>query len=319
MNNELLANILYPSIEPFHSGLLTVSDLHQIYYEQSGNPKGKPVLFIHGGPGGGTSPIHRRYFNPEIYHIILVDQRGCGKSLPHAEIRENTTPLLIQDFEKIRALLGIKKWLLFGGSWGSTLGLAYAEAHPDCVTGLILRGIFLGLVEDLRWMYQHGASEIFPEAWAEYIEVIPESERYNMIAAYHKRLTSVDKKIQQQAAIAWSKWEASISNLLMDHAQIARFSEDNFSLAFACIENHYFTNYFFMRQNQLIEEAYKIQHIPMIMVHGRYDMCCPMRGAWQLQQALPHAELMVVPDAGHALTEVGITRALVMATNTFFS
>ena len=317
MSQEMLSTILYPSIEPFSSGLLQVSDLHQIYYEQSGNPNGKPVLFIHGGPGGGTSPIHRRYFNPELYHIILVDQRGCGKSLPHAEIRENTTQLLIQDFEKIRLLLGVEKWLLFGGSWGSTLGLAYAEAHPGCVTGLILRGIFLGLVEDLRWMYQQGASEVFPEAWSEYLDVIPENERHNMITAYHVRLTSNDKKIQQQAAIAWSKWEASISSLIIDHALIARFSDDNFSLAFACIENHYFTNYFFMRQNQLIEEAYKISHIPMIMVHGRYDMCCPMRGAWQLKQALPHAKLMVVPDAGHSLTEMGITQELVTATNLF--
>ena len=317
MNQETLNSILYPKIEPFHSGMLKVSNLHEIYYEQSGNPNGKPVLFIHGGPGGGTNPLHRRFFDPEVYHIILVDQRGAGKSLPHAEIRENTTQLLIQDFEKLRELLNIKKWLLFGGSWGVTLGVAYAEAHPECVTGLILRGVFLGLIEDLRWMYQHGASEIFPEAWAEYLAVIPEDERYNMIAAYHKRLTSQDKKIQQQAAIAWSKWEGSISSLFIDTAQIAKFSEDNFSLAFACIENHYFTNNFFLRHNQLIEDAYKIKHIPTIMVHGRYDICCPMRGAWQLKQALPNASLIVVPDAGHALTEIGIAKELVQATNTF--
>ena len=317
MNNEAMNTILYPNIEPFHSGMLKVSDLHQVYYEQSGNPNGKPVLFIHGGPGGGTNPMHRRFFDPEIYHIILVDQRGAGKSLPHAEIRENTTQLLIQDFEQIRELLNIKKWLLFGGSWGVTLGLAYAERHPECVTGLILRGVFLGLAADLHWMYQQGTSEVFPEAWAEYLAVIPENERHNMIAAYHKRLTSKDKKVQQQAAIAWSKWEGSISSLLIDTAQIEKFSEDNFSLAFACIENHFFTNNFFMRHNQLIEDAYKIKHIPTIIVHGRYDMCCPMRGAWQLKQALPNASLIVVPDAGHSLTESGIAKELVMATRKF--
>ncbi|MBP9727333.1 MAG: prolyl aminopeptidase [Gammaproteobacteria bacterium] len=317
MNKEALNNILYPSIEPFHSGMLRVSNLHQIYYEQSGNPNGKPVLFIHGGPGGGTNPMHRRYFNPEIYHIILVDQRGSGKSLPHAEIRENTTQLLIQDFEHIRELLNIKQWLLFGGSWGVTLGLAYAEAYPECVSGLILRGVFLGLQEDLHWMYQHGASEIFPEAWSEYIAIIPENERENMIGAYHKRLFSQDKDIQQQAAVAWSKWEGSISSLFIDGAQIAKFSEANFSLAFASIENHFFTNNLFLRHNQLLEEAYKISNIPTTIVHGRYDICCPIRGAWQLKQALPNASLIVVPDAGHSLTEVGIARELVIATDKF--
>ncbi|MES2204756.1 MAG: prolyl aminopeptidase [Pseudomonadota bacterium] len=317
MNPASLENILYPSIEPFYSGMLRVSDLHQIYYERSGNPAGKPVLFIHGGPGGGTSPLHRRFFDPEIYHIILVDQRGAGKSLPHAEVRENTTQLLIQDFEKIRELLNIKKWLLFGGSWGVTLGLAYAETHPECVTGLILRGVFLGLAADLHWMYQQGTSEVFPEAWAEYLAVIPEDERHNMIAAYHKRLTSQDKKIQQAAAIAWSKWEAAISSLFINDEQIAKFSADHFSLAFACIENHFFSNDLFLRHNQLIEEAYKIAHIPTIIVHGRYDMCCPMRGAWHLKQALPNASLIVVPDAGHSLTEPGIAKELVLATRKF--
>lgn len=315
MNQEKLNNILYPTIEPFHSGMLLVSSLHQIYYEQSGNPNGKPVLFIHGGPGGGTNPTHRRYFDPEHYRIILVDQRGCGKSLPHAEVRENTTQLLIQDFEQIRQLLGIETWLLFGGSWGSTLGLAYAEAHPKRITGLILRGIFLGLDADLHWMYQHGSSEVFPEAWSKFIEVIPENERHNMMTAYQKRLTSEDREVQQRAAIAWSVWEASISNLIVDQQQIAKFAEDNFSMAFACIENHYFTHHFFMRHNQLIEEAYKLVDIPIVIVHGRYDMCCPMRGAWQLKQALPHATLIVVPDAGHALTEIGIAQELVIATD----
>lgn len=317
MNNETLTNILYPSIEPFHSGMLNVSGLHQIYYEQSGNPDGKPVLFIHGGPGGGTNPSHRRYFNPERYHIILVDQRGSGKSLPHAEIRENTTQLLIQDFEKIRELLNIKKWLLFGGSWGVTLGLAYAEMHTECVTGLILRGIFLGLINELRWMYQHGASEIFPEAWSEYVAIIPENDRHNMIAAYHKHLTSQDKEVQQRAANAWSKWEGSIISLLIDNTQIAKFSENDFSLALACIENHFFTNNVFLRHNQLIEDAYKIINIPTIMVHGRYDLCCTMSSAWQLKQALPRASLIVVPDAGHSLTEIGIAKELIMATDKF--
>lgn len=314
---ETLDNILYPKIEPFDTGMLKVSHLHTIYYEQSGNPQGKPVLFIHGGPGGGTNPIHRRYFNPAIYRIILVDQRACGKSTPHAEVEENTTPLLIEDFEKIREVLNIEKWLLFGGSWGTTLGLAYAEAHPDHITGLILRGIFLGLPQDLHWMYQQGASEIFPDAWQDYVDMIPEDERDNFILAYHKRLFSSDKKIQQQAAITWSRWEAAISNLIPNQTQIANFSGDFFSLAFARIENHYFTNNFFMRHNQIIEDAHKISHLPIMIVHGRYDMCCPLRGAWQLKQALPHASLVVVPDAGHALTEIGISKALVDATNMF--
>jgi len=315
MMQPTLNDILYPPIEPFRSTMLPVSPLHTIYFEQSGNPQGKPVLFIHGGPGGGTNPLHRRFFDPEKYHIILVDQRGSGKSLPHAEIAENTTQLLIEDFEKIRALLGINNWLLFGGSWGSTLGLAYAQKHPDRVNELVLRGIFLGLIDDLRWMYQHGASEVFPEAWEKYISVIPENERYNMIAAYHKRLTSPDKAIQQRAAIAWSQWEAAVSHLLINEKQIAAFGHDDFSLAFARIENHYFTNNLFLRHNQLLEDAHLIEHIPMTIVHGRYDMCCPIRGAWQLKSALPNASFIVVPDAGHSLTEPGIAQALVKAVN----
>lgn len=317
MNQNNLDNILYPVIEPFHSEMLKVSHLHQIYYEQSGNPQGKPVLFIHGGPGGGTNPTQRRYFNPEIYRIILVDQRGCGKSLPHAELEENTTQLLIQDFERLRQLLGIEQWLLFGGSWGSTLALAYAEQHPEQILGLILRGIFLGLPEDLHWMYQHGCSEIFPEAWSEYLSIIPENERDDMIAAYHQRLTSTDKNIQQAAARAWSKWEASISSLFIDSVAIQKFTEVDFSLAFARIENHYFTHQLFLRPHQLLEDAYKINHIPTIIIHGRYDMCCPIRGAWQLKQALPNATLIIVPDAGHAATEKGIAQTLIAATNQF--
>lgn len=317
MKNETLNDILYPHIEPFNSGMLKVSDIHQIYYEQSGNPNGKPVLFIHGGPGAGTNPMQRRFFNPHTYHIILVDQRGCGKSIPHAAIEDNNTQLLIQDFEQLRQLLKIDKWLLFGGSWGSTLGLLYAEAHPEHITGLILRGIFLGLIEDLLWMYHHGSSEIFPEAWDEFVSIIPENERYNMIAAYHKRLTSEDKSIQQSAAIAWSKWEASISNLIINNAQIEKFSEPKFSLAFARIENHFFTNNFFLRHNQLIEDTYKIAEIPTVIIHGRYDICCPMREAWQLKQALPNAKLIVVPNAGHSQTEIGIAKELLQATNRF--
>ncbi len=313
MSVKYLDDILFPNIEPFHSGMLQVSTLHHIYYEQSGNPHGIPVLFIHGGPGGGTNPLNRRYFDPEIYHIILVDQRGCGKSLPHAEVDDNTTQLLIEDFEKIRMLLDIQQWQLFGGSWGSTLALAYAEAYPQSVTRLVLRGIFLGLPEDLEWMYQHGTSEIFPEAWDEFIKIIPESERDNLMVAYNKRLFSDDQQIRQQAAIEWSKWEASISNLYINEKQIARFSENDFSLAFARIENHYFTHNLFMRPNQLLEDAHKIAHIPITIVHGRYDMCCPIRGAWQLHKALPHADLVVVPDAGHSLTEAGIAKALVEA------
>jgi proline iminopeptidase len=310
-----LDSVLYPSIEPFQETFLRVSDLHTLYFEECGNPQGKPVLFIHGGPGGGIQSHYRRYFDPKIYHIILVDQRGCGKSTPHAETRENTTSLLISDFEKIRENLNIKKWQIFGGSWGSTLALAYAEAHPSVVTELVLRGIFLGRSKELDWMYQWGCSEVFPEAWADFIQIIPEEERDNFRLAYHKKLTSPDQNTRYQAAKAWSIWEGSISKLFYDPTMVKHYGDPEFALAFARIENHYFMNDLFFTPNQLMNEVHKIKHIPTFIVHGRYDMCCPVTNAWELHQAFPESELHIIPDAGHSMSEIGIAKKLVEITN----
>jgi proline iminopeptidase len=315
MTNAQLNEILYPEIEPFHTELLAVSELHKVYFEECGNPNGKPVLFVHGGPGGGIQPHYRRYFNPEIYRIILVDQRGCGKSLPHAETRENNTQLLISDFEKIRMLLKISKWQVFGGSWGSTLALAYAQAHPEVVSELVLRGIFLGRPKELDWMYQWGCSEVFPEAWANFIKIIPEEERYDLRLAYHKRLTHTDQKIRYEAAQAWSIWEGSISKLFYDPEMVSHYGDPEFALAFARIENHYFMNDLFLTPNQLLEDVYRIRNIPTFIVHGRYDMCCPVTNAWELHQVFPEAQLNIIPDAGHSISEIGIAKKLVEITD----
>ena len=315
MSNPALSQILYPEIEPFRTDFLAVSALHTIYFEECGNPKGKPVIFLHGGPGGGIQPHYRRYFNPERYRIILVDQRGCGKSTPHAEIRENTTQLLISDFEKIRALLKISKWQVFGGSWGSTLALAYAEAHPDVVSELVLRGVFLGRPKELDWMYQWGCSEVFPEAWANFIKIIPEEERDNFRLAYHKRLTSPDQATRYEAAGAWSVWEGSISKLFYDPTMLAHYGDPEFALAFARIENHYFMNQLFFTPNQLLNEVHQVRHIRTFIVHGRYDMCCPVTNAWELHQVFPESELHIIPDAGHSISEVGTAKKLVEITD----
>lgn len=309
---------LYPEIEPYQSGMLQVSDLHSIYYEQSGNPDGKPVVFLHGGPGGGTIPTYRQYFDPQKWRIVLFDQRGAGKSTPHAELRENTTWDLVSDIEKLRSHLQIDRWVVFGGSWGSTLSLAYSQTHPDRCLGLILRGIFLLRRKEILWFYQEGANWIFPDAWEKYLEPIPPEERGDMIAAYYQRLTSEDLHIRQEAAKAWSVWEGSTSRLIVDPELQSKFSQDEFAEAFARIECHYFINRgFFEHDDQLLRNCDRIRHIPTVIVQGRYDVVCPMTSAWELHKALPDAEFIVVPDAGHSMMEAGIMRALIEATDRF--
>lgn len=309
---------LYPVPEPHDTGFLRVSDLHTIYWEESGNPDGKPVVFVHGGPGDGTNPQYRRFFDPQRYRIVLFDQRGCGRSTPYAEVRENTTWDLVADMERLRTLRGIERWQVFGGSWGSTLGLAYAQRHPASVTELVLRGIFLLRRSELRWFYQEGASHIFPDAWEPYEAAIPPEERHDYLAAYHKRLTSPDPAINLPAAKAWSIWEGSTSKLLPDPAYAAHFGDEARALAFARIESHYFANRaFFETDDQLLRDVARIRHIPATIVQGRYDLVCPIRSAWDLHRAWPEAELMIVPDAGHSAMEAGISRALVAATDRY--
>jgi proline iminopeptidase len=310
--------LLYDPIEPFDTGRLKVSPVHELYYEQCGNPKGKPVVFLHGGPGGGVSPDYRRYFNPEIYRVVLFDQRGSGQSTPHASLEDNTTWHLVDDIERLREYLNIKTWQVFGGSWGSTLALAYAETHPDRVAELVLRGIFLCRPKEIRWFYQEGASEIFPDVWEEYLKVIPESERADLVSAYHRRLTSADDAVRLEAARAWSIWEGSTSKLFFDPAMIEKFADPEFALAFARIECHYFmNNAFFSSDNYLIENVGRIRTIPGVIVQGRYDVVCPITSAWDLHRAWPEAKLSIIPDAGHSISEPGIVDALVDATDNF--
>jgi proline iminopeptidase len=298
--------------------MLPVSDVHTLYFEESGNPRGKPVVFLHGGPGGGTDGKQRRFFDPEKYRIVLFDQRGCGKSTPHASLVDNTTWHLVSDIEQLREHLGIDRWQVFGGSWGSTLALAYAEKHPERVTELVLRGIFLLRERELRWFYQWGTSELFPDAWESYLEAIPEAERGDLIQAYHRRLTSDDPSVRARAARAWSVWEAATSHLYVNADYVARAGEDYFALAFARIECHYFVNKgFFERENQLIEDVPRIRHIPTVIVQGRYDVVCPAVTAWELYRAFPEAELCIAPDAGHSAFEPGIVHELVGATDRF--
>ena len=309
---------LYPEIEPFDSGMQKVSDIHTIYYERCGSPEGIPVVFLHGGPGGGLIPMYRQFFDPKAYHIILFDQRGSGKSTPHAELKENTTWDLINDIETLREKFGIEKWFVFGGSWGSTLSLAYGETHPDRCLGLILRGIFLTRRRELEWFYQYGASEIFPDFWESYRDEIPADERGNFMTAYYKRLTSDDEKVRLSAARAWSVWEGSTSKLYPDKSLMEHFGEEAEALALARIECHYFmNNSFFPTENYLIENVHKIRHLPTVIVQGRYDVVCPITSAWELHKAFPEAELIVVPDAGHSISEKGITSALVNAMDKF--
>ncbi len=308
----------YPEIEPYNTGRLQVSDLHSIYYEESGNPDGKPAVFLHGGPGGGTDPKQRRFWDPARYRIVLFDQRGCGKSTPHASLEDNTTWHLVSDIEKLREHLGIERWQVFGGSWGSTLALAYAEKHPERVTELVLRGIFMLRRWELEWFYQDGAHRMFPDAWEKYLAVIPEAERGDLIAAYHKRLTSPDDSVRQEAARAWSVWEASTSFLYQDPGYIEHSAGDEFSLAFARIESHYFVNGGFLeRESQLLDDVDRIRHIPGVIVQGRYDVVCPAESAWDLHRAWPEADLRITPDAGHSAYEPGNVHELVSATDRF--
>lgn len=309
---------LYPPLEPYAHGMLAVSPLHSIYYEQCGNPAGTPVVFLHGGPGGGIMPDYRRFFDPASYRVVLFDQRGSGRSTPHASLEENTTWHLVEDIERLREQLGIERWLVFGGSWGSTLALAYAETHPERVRGLVLRGIFLCRPQEIQWFYQAGASAIYPDVWEQYVNVIPEDERGDMVGAYHRRLTSDDEQVRLEAARAWSIWEGSTSKLHPDPGAVEDFGDARFALAFARIECHYFIhNAFFSTDNYLIENVGKIRHLPAVIVQGRYDVVCPMMSAWELHRAWPEAELKIIPDAGHSAMEPGIRSALVEATDAF--
>jgi proline iminopeptidase len=308
----------YPEIEPFRTGMLAVSGGHEIYWEVSGNPAGKPVVFLHGGPGGGTDPKQRRFFDPKRYMIVLFDQRGCGKSTPHASLVENTTWRLVEDIEALRTHLAVAKWQVFGGSWGSTLALAYAEKHPERVTELVLRGIFLLRQKELAWFYQSGTSEMFPDAWEEYLAPIPALERGDLISAYHARLTSEDQAVQQDAARAWSVWEARTSFLLPKPDHVSRAAGDSFALAFARIECHYFANKGFLSsETQLLDDVERIRSIPAVIVQGRYDVVCPATSAWDLHRRWPEAELLLIEDAGHSAYEPGILDALIRTTDRF--
>ncbi|MBM3583530.1 MAG: prolyl aminopeptidase [Alphaproteobacteria bacterium] len=309
---------LYPPIEPFATTMLQAGGGHAVYVEQSGNPKGKPVIFVHGGPGGGTDPAYRRQFDPAAYRIVMFDQRGCGKSTPHASLDDNTTWHLVADMEAIRAHLAIDRWLVFGGSWGSTLSLAYAEMHPERCIGLVLRGIFLLRRAEILWYYQEGASWLFPDLWEGFLALIPVAERGDLVAAYNRRLTGADRAVQLAAAKAWSLWEGSTISLLPNAERASRFVSDDFALAFARIENHYFHNRgFFETDGWLLTNAHKLRAIPGVIVQGRYDMATPPLSAWDLRKAWPEADFHMVADAGHAYSEPGILHHLIEATDRF--
>lgn len=308
---------LFPAIEPYATHRLAVEPPYELYVEECGNPRGLPVLFLHGGPGAGFQPWNRRFFDPGRYRIVLVDQRGAGRSTPHAHLEGNNTQALVADIEVLREFLGIEKWVVFGGSWGSTLALAYAEAHPSRVTGLILRGVFLCRDQDIRWFYQDGASHIYPDYWADYERVIPLDERHDFLAAYHKRLTGEDELARMAAAKAWSVWEGVCATLRPNPAVVAHFADPHVALALARIEAHYFMNRIFLAVNQLLAEAHRLAAIPGVIVHGRYDMICPLDNAFALHAVWPESTLQVVPDAGHSAAEPGIVDALVRATNDF--
>jgi len=309
---------LYAVVDPYATGKLKVSELHTLYYEEVGNPNGKPAVFLHGGPGGGIDPVYRQYFDPQQWRLILFDQRGCGQSTPHAELRDNTTWDLVSDIEVLRQHLGIDRWVVFGGSWGSTLALAYSQTHPEACQGLILRGIFMLRSQELHWFYQSGASNLFPEAWQAYLQPIPLAERHDLITAYYQRLTCEDPAIQLEAAKAWSIWEATTSKLIPDPDLQEKCGEDTFATAFARIECHYFMNKGFLdTEDQLLRGCDRIQHLPIVIVQGRYDVVCPTISAWELHQCLPNSELLIIADAGHSITEPGIRSALIAATDRF--
>lgn len=308
----------YPPIETNKTGHLDVGDGHSLYFEESGNPNGKPVVFVHGGPGSGTDAKQRRFFDPSAYRIVLFDQRGCGKSTPFASLEKNTTWDLVADMEKLRTHLKIDAWQVFGGSWGSTLGLAYAETHPDRVTELVLRGIFLLRKWEIDWFYQDGTSHLFPDAWEKYLEPIPEAERGDLVSAYYRRLTSADASVRSAAARAWSQWEGRTSYLLPNPSYLARTGEDAFADAFARIECHYFMHGGWLEADKaLLANVGKIRNIPATIVQGRYDVVCPIESAWALHRAWPEADLRIVEDAGHAAFEPGILHELIEATDRY--
>jgi proline iminopeptidase len=313
---KTLEQVLYPEIEPLRSGRLPVSDLHTLYWETSGNPAGIPALFLHGGPGAGISPKSRRFFDPERYHVVLFDQRGAGQSTPLGETRENTTDLLIEDIERLRKMLGIEQWLVFGGSWGSTLSLAYAQAHPERCLGLVLRGIWLVADEEIDW-WLNGVRNFFPREWEAFAGHVPEAERGDLLAAYSRRLESNDPAVYVPAARAWSRYEGSCLHLLPNPETANAFTEDAIAIGIGRLEAHYFRNKAFLKPNQLLEGVARIRHLPGFIVHGRYDVICPVRYAHALADAWPGAELRIEPDAGHSSYEPGIAEALVDATDRF--
>ncbi len=309
---------IFPEIEPYQTGRLKVSDLHTLYYEEVGNPQGQPVVFLHGGPGGGISALARRFFDPAFYRIILFDQRGSGQSTPYAELRENTTWDLVADIERIREQMGVQRWLVFGGSWGSSLALAYAIRHPQRVMGLILRGIFLCRKSEIDWLYQDGASHVYPDGWDHFIEPIPPAERGDMLAAYYRRLTDPDQAVQLEAAWPWSRWETQCSRHIPDLAALEKDEDPHKTLAIARIEAHYFVNQsFFPEDGYLLKEAPALNAIPTRIVQGRYDMVCPACSAWDLKKAMPGADLRIIPDGGHSVKDPSIAAGLVQATEDF--
>lgn len=309
---------LYPPVEPFDQGLFNVGDGHSIYYEQSGNPEGKPAVFVHGGPGAGGDVGARRFFDPSAYRIVVFDQRGAGRSRPFVSLTDNTTWHLVADMERLRELLGISRWLIFGGSWGSTLSLAYAQSHPQAATELVLRGIFLLRKKEIDWFYQYGASEVYPDQWARFLEPIPPEERGDLLGAYHRRLTSGDRETRLAAARAWSVWEGATSFIASDAKRTKQFASSEFALALATIETHYFVNRgFFDSEKQLLDGVESIRRIPAVIVQGRYDVVCPMATAWELAERWPEVDLRIVGDAGHSAYEPGITHELVSATDAF--
>lgn len=322
-SNISVGRALYPPIEPFESGFLEVDNgKHKIYYEVSGNPNGKPAIFLHGGPGSGTSPSNRCFFDPQVYKIVLFDQRGSGKSLPFANLENNTVWDLVKDIEIVREHVKVDKFLVFGGSWGSTLALAYAETHPERVTELVLRGIFTLRKNELQWFYQEGASFIFPDAWDQYLVPIPENERGDLISAYNKRLCNDDPDKEEERMTcckSWSIWEGTTSKLFPDPDFISKYEGDKFALAFARIENHYFANWskWVQPEDKLIKDVHKIRHIPAVIVQGRYDLVCPIRTAYDLHKEWPEAEFVIIPDAGHSAFEPGIQKALLDYTDKY--
>lgn len=308
---------LFPDIAPYATHRLAVDAPHELYLEECGSPKGVPVLFVHGGPGSGCEAYHRRFFDPTVYRIVLFDQRGAGRSTPHAALELNTTVHLVADMERIREKLGIEKWMLFGGSWGSTLALVYAETHPERVLALVLRGIFLCRRWEIRWFYQDGASHVFPDHWEEFVAPIPETERHDLVGAHYRRLTGSDEVARMASAKAWSIWEGRTATLLPNKSVIDHFSSPHTALSLARIEAHYFAHDSFLAHDQILRDAWKLKSIPGVIVHGRYDMCCPVQNAWELHRAWPEGRLEIIPDAGHSASEPATVHALVSATAEF--